>query len=380
MAGNVFIEDLRKRLEQARQAGKASPSTPAAGNFLVQSKQTPINKNGKPYVALVLSDRTGSVEARIWDNLEQLPAFEAGDYLEVKAEALSYQGRMQLKVHSVRPLPAGRVDPDEFLPASPRDRGLMLARLQELLGSLADAPLREMLLEPLGQPDFRARLSRAPAAKSIHHAYVGGLLEHTLNLMELADRLAALQPDLQRDLLLAGAYVHDLGKLEELDPNRGFEYTDPGRLVGHLVLGAMLLGEWARAHPGLAPETLMKLQHIVLSHHGEKEFGSPVVPLFTEALVVHQLDLLDSKVQAFREVAARERGQRWSSYQRQLDRYLLLDSGAEVGAPEAAEAPEAPRAAKADAAAPLTQKLPLAPRAEPQELPLGEGRERGRRE
>ncbi len=382
MAGKLFIEDLRKRLEAARRGGsRTAAAVPAAGSFLVQSKQTPLNKNGKPYVALVVGDRTGSVEARIWDNLDKLPAFDAGDYLEVKGDAVDYQGRMQLKVHSVERLAPEKVDPEEYLPTTTRDRAEMLGRLQELLASLSAAPLREMLLGRLQDADFRARLSRAPAAKSIHHAFVGGLLEHTLAVTELAERVAGLYPDLDRDLLLAGAFVHDLGKLEELGAGQGFDYTDEGRLVGHLVLGAMRLRAWAEEHPALAPETLLRLEHIALSHHGEKEFGSPVVPQFTEALVIHHLDLLDSKVQTFREVAQRERGQRWSSFQRQLDRYILLGAPADAppaAAPEPGAAEQAPRAeATPPRSRPLTQKLPLERATVNQPaLPLGDSRDR----
>jgi 3'-5' exoribonuclease len=391
LAGKVFIEDLRKRLEQARRAGnRASAAVQATGNFLVQSKQVPLNKNGKPYMALVLADRTGSAEARIWDNLDKLPAFEAGDFLEVKGDAVEYQGRMQLKVHSVERLPSEKIDPDEYLPTTTRDRPEMLSRLQELLAGISAAPLRELLLSRFQDADFRARLSRAPAAKSIHHAYVGGLLEHTLSVVELAERVAALYPDLDRDLLLAGAFVHDLGKLEELGAGQGFDYTDEGRLVGHLVLGAISLRGWAAQRPDLPPETLLKLEHIVLSHHGEKEFGSPVLPQFTEALVIHQLDLLDSKVQSFREVGQREHGQRWSSFQRQLDRYLLLGGPGPVDeaapgerAPEPAAEPEPeprePRSSRPERDRPLTHKLPLepAPATQPA-LPLGGERERGK--
>ncbi|HOX46290.1 MAG TPA: HD domain-containing protein [Myxococcota bacterium] len=388
MAGKVFIEDLRKRLEQARRAGSRPGATvQAVGNFLVQSKQTPLNKNGKPYMALVLTDRTGSAEGRIWDNLDKLPPFEAGDFVEVKGDAVEYQGRMQLKVHTVERLAPEKIDPDEFLPTTTRDRPEMLGRLQELLASIADAPLRGLLLARLQDPDFRARLSRAPAAKSIHHAYVGGLLEHTLSVTELAERVAALYPDLDRDLLLAGAFAHDLGKLEELGAGQGFDYTDEGRLVGHLVLGAMSLRTWAAAQPDLSPEVLLKLEHIVLSHHGEKEYGSPVLPLFTEALIIHHLDLLDSKVQSFREVAQRERGQRWSSFQRQLDRYLLLGGAGEAApgeaAPELAAAPDPEpreaRGARPERDKPLTHRLPLESAVATQPaLPLGGERDRGK--
>ena len=170
------------------------------------------------------------------------------------------------------------------------------------------------------EADFR----EAPAAVSIHHAYVGGLLEHTLSIMQLADALAQHYPTLDRDLLVAGAFLHDLGKMRELTSDATFAYTDEGNLVGHLVIGAMLVEDWAGELAGIDADLRLKLVHMILSHHGKKEFGSPVVPKFPEALALHFLDNLDSKLQSMFEVAAQESGQRWSSYQRQFESYLFL--------------------------------------------------------
>ena len=217
MAGKVFITDVKDRDK-------------VIGNFLVQQKHVPLNKNGKPYVAMVLMDQTGTMEARVWDNAEQIAAlFDSGDFVEIHGLAVSYQGRLQLKVDNVKKLSAEAVNLEEFLPVSPRDRGEMLARLQALLESISDESIRSLVVDRLLNESFREKFANAPAAKTIHHAYLGGLLEHTLNVVELADRVAALYGELDRDILLAGAFLHDIGKIRELGCERSFEYTDAGR-------------------------------------------------------------------------------------------------------------------------------------------------------
>ena len=312
LAGKTFIADIRDRDR-------------VYGTFLVQQKQVPLNKNAKPYIAMVIMDRTGSMEARVWDNVEQTsPLFESGDFVEILGLAVAYQGKIQLKVDRLKKISTESVDPEEYLPASPRDRGEMLSLLRVLIEKISDRSLREMIIGCLDDVSFRERFARAPAAKTIHHAYLGGLLEHTLSIAELADHVADLYPELDRDLLIAGAFFHDIGKIRELEHNRSFEYTDEGRLLGHIVIGAMIFIDWAEAHPNLSDQTILKITHMILSHHGSYEFGSPKRPKFTEALVLNYLDELDSKIHSFKEIAAREQGQRWSSYQKLYDRYLFL--------------------------------------------------------
>ncbi|MBW1809934.1 MAG: HD domain-containing protein [Deltaproteobacteria bacterium] len=321
MAGKIFITDVKDHDR-------------VVGNFLVQQKHVPLNKNGKPYVAMVLMDQTGTMDARVWDNAEQIAAvFDSGDFVEIHGVAVSYQGRLQLKVDNVKKLSAETVNLEEFLPVSPRDRGEMLSKLQALLESISDKSLRALVVDRLQDDSFREKFASAPAAKTIHHAYLGGLLEHTLNVVELADRVAALYGELDRDLLLAGGFLHDIGKIRELGCERSFEYTDAGRLLGHIVIGAMMLTDWAQAYPELSEDSLMKLTHMILSHHGSYEFGSPKRPKFTEAMVLNYLDELDSKVQTFKEIAQRDQGNRWSSFQRLFDRYLFLGQPPDSGSP-----------------------------------------------
>ena len=334
MAGKQFISDVHDRDR-------------VNGEFLVQQKTVPLNKNGKPYIALVVMDRTGSMEARVWDNVDALEGqFEAGDYIELGGVAVAYQGRVQLKVERLRRLDPEAVESEDFLPASKRDRGEMLARLRKLLSSIDDETLREFVLGCLEDAAFREVFLRAPAAKSIHHAFLGGLLEHTLSVVELADRVAPHYPTLDRNLLLAGAFFHDVGKVRELGRDRSFEYTDEGRLIGHIVMGAQMITDWADKFGRLSQDQRMRLVHLVVSHHGSYEFGSPKQPMFAEALLLNFLDDLDSKLQAFREVAERESGQRWSSFQKPFDRYLYLGEGLgdSETEPEPAEPPTSPTA------------------------------------
>lgn len=312
MAGKAFIVDIKDRDR-------------VSGTFLVQQKQVPLNKNDKPYIAMTLMDRTGTIEARVWDNVEHFaPLFDSGDFIETSGTAVAYQGKVQLKVEKLKRLEPKSVDPEEFLPRSPRDRGEMLQHLRSLMESIKDDRLRGLVLGCLDDDDFRESFAKAPAAKTIHHAYLGGLLEHTLAVSELADRVAKLYPHIDRDLLLAGAFFHDAGKIRELGSDRSFDYTDEGRLLGHIVMGAMMFTDLVEAHSGLDEETALKLTHMILSHHGSYEFGSPKRPKFTEALILNYLDELDSKIQTFKEIAEHDPGGKWSSFQRLFDRYIYL--------------------------------------------------------
>ena len=323
--------------------------------FLVHHKTIPLNKNGKPYLALVLMDRTGTIEARVWENVDTVaPTFEVGDFVELDGMALAYQGKVQLKVHTIRPVPASAVHPEDYLPCSSKDKKAMLDRLRALLSSIQLAPLRELLLDRLDDEAFAAAFTRAPAAKSIHHAMLSGLLEHTLSACELADRIAALYPHLERDLLLAGAFLHDVGKTRELASETGFDYTDEGRLVGHIVLGAMMFGQWAAARPDLPAGVALKITHMILSHHGSYEFGSPKRPKFAEAMVLNFIDELDSKIETYHELALREGGQKWSSFQKLFDRFILLGTPEPAGEDQSASAPAADK--PADDSPPRTRR------------------------
>jgi 3'-5' exoribonuclease len=295
------------------------------------------NKPGR-YLSLVLGDRTGELPGRAWDNAEELAGlFEVGDVVEVVGRMDEYQGALQIIVSKLRRLDPEHFDARDFLRVSARDPEEMLAELQGVLDSVQNPHLRGLLGCFFEEPDFLVRFADAPGAKAVHHACLGGLLEHTLSVVALCGELAARHPEVDRDLLVAGALLHDLGKLEELTWGVTIDYTDRGRFLGHTVLSDRLICEALGTRPDF-PELLAQLlRHIVLSHHGQREWGAPVVPLTSEACALHYADNLDARVQQFLEVREREGapGKSWSEYHRLLERYLYIGPYGEAAAPEA---------------------------------------------
>lgn len=299
------------------------------GVFVVTRKSLLVTRNGSPYLSVTLADRTGEIEGRAWDDAERHDrAFERGQYVEVDAFASPFGGKLQLKVESIARVPEDAVDPRDFVASSRFDPELMWAELVELVGGVGDPHVRALLQAFLDDPELAARLRQAPAAKNVHHSFVGGLLEHTLSVMQLAHRIADHYPRADRDLLVAGAFLHDLGKVRELTWEAGaLDYTTEGRLVGHLLLTVQWIREKAARLPDFPPALEMHLVHLVAAHHGQLEFGSPKVPHTLEAMLVHALDELDSRVQAWTSIFDRDRGEEWTEYQRLYDRFLFKGPG-----------------------------------------------------
>jgi len=295
--------------------------------YLVSRKNLGETKNGKPYLALALMDRTGEIEARIWDNAAQFdPLAEVGQVVAVEAQVKAFREQLQLTVSSLVQIEEDGYQLGDFIPASKRSIKEMKHELAGRIDEIADPHLRE-LLALLFQGETLKQFTKAPAAKHMHHAYIGGLLEHTLSVVGLATRLAAHYPSLDRDLLVAGALLHDLGKIREFSFNSvPFDYTEPGRLVGHLVLGSEMVRETARGIEGFPPAKLDRLIHLILSHHGKHEFGSPCLPMTAEAILLHHIDDIDAKMNFIDKLSEQvEPGSyQWSDYQRTLERFLLL--------------------------------------------------------
>jgi len=294
--------------------------------FLVARKATPTAKSGKTYLAVTFQDKTGELEARAFDKLEEFgAAFEEKDYVEVEGIVGTFQGRPQIRIESLAKVDAAVLDPAEFVwvpapePKKPEKAAAGEAEetlWKELLGlvdAIADTHVKELVLAFVQDEDVAARLRRSAAAKTVHHAYPGGLLEHTVSCLKLAHRLADHYPQVDRDLLVAGAFFHDLGKIRELMGEKSVEYTDEGKLVGHLVMAAQWIHDRAR-RVGAPRDLEHHIVHIVLSHHGRMEFGSPKVPLTLEALLTHYIDELDSRVNSWLNLMGREGGnRRWTS-------------------------------------------------------------------
>lgn len=298
------------------------------GVFVAVRKSLLQARNGTSYLALTLADRTGEMEARIWDEAEKVDqTFERGSYVQVEGLGSAYNGRIQLKVDKVRPVPRESLNPRDFLPATRFDIDGMWQEVRELVNGVGDDLIRALLNSFLDDPKIGPLFREAPAAKSVHHAFAGGLLEHTLSVMQLTHRISDHYPRANRDLLLAGALLHDIGKTRELSIDQGIDYTTEGRLVGHLLLTIQWIHEKAAQIPNFPPELEMHLTHLVAAHHGELEHGSPKVPHTLEAMIVHALDELDSRVQSWTAIMDRDPGEEWTSFQRLYDRFLYKVPG-----------------------------------------------------
>jgi 3'-5' exoribonuclease len=294
--------------------------------FLVSRKATPTAKSGKTYLSVTLHDRTGELEARSFDRVEELAAlFEEKDYVEVEGAVGAFQGKPQLRIEALSKLDPATLDAAEFVfvpPPEPKKPEKAAAHAEaddalwkELLGlvdTVVDPHVKDLIKAFTDDEDVVARLRRSPAAKTVHHAYPGGLLEHTVSCLKLAHRVADHFPQVDRDLLVAGAFFHDLAKIRELSGDRSTEYTDEGRLVGHLVMTAQWVHDKAR-RVGASRELEQHVVHMVLAHHGKLEFGSPKVPMTLEAMLTHAIDEMDSRVNSWLNLMGREGGnRRWT--------------------------------------------------------------------
>jgi len=296
--------------------------------FLVKSARLSETKAGKPYLILTVMDRSGELSGPVWENaLELQKLCIAGEIIQVSGMVQSYRDNLQLKIGSVQHVLKSTVELGDFLPASPQNRSEMADKLQTLFRTVKDPYLKKLLNYFFNKSDWWLKFQDAPAAKGIHHAYIGGLLEHSLSTARICHLMAAHYEGVDRSLLIAGALLHDIGKLEELRTESGVvEYTVRGRLKGHLVIGSEMVAEVAGRIKDFPEELLEQLQHLILSHHGRQEFGSPTVPMTVEALVLSFVDDLDAKMnlveQLRRKMNSAEMG--WTEYQRTLERYLYL--------------------------------------------------------
>ncbi len=298
--------------------------------FLVRQKTQAMAKNGKPYLTLKLMDRTGEVEGRVWDRVDELGAsFERDDFIQVQARASVYMGKMQLVIQNLWPLADADVEIADFLPVASAPQAEMVNSLRELVESLTDPDLKALMQAFLADEAFMTDYSRAPAAKAMHHVYLGGLLEHALAVAALADDVSHRYPALDRDLLVVGALLHDIGKVAELKYERSFEYTDAGKLLGHIVIGVEMVDEKARLITDFPLEKKILVKHLLLSHHGQYDYGSPKRPKTLEAVVLNFLDDLDSKINGVQTHIEKEPDSpsAWTQYHRLYDRYFFKGYG-----------------------------------------------------
>jgi 3'-5' exoribonuclease len=296
--------------------------------FLVHEKEIRNTREGKPYLRLELGDRSGTIEARMWDQFDiAAKDISRDDFIKVQARVEIYRNRPQLSLVQVRLAKPDEIDLADFLPHTREDIDKLYAQLQDYAASIANPWLKKLVTNIINDPQIAVRYKRAPAAKVMHHAYLGGLLEHVVGLCGLAKQIAAHYPELNLDLLLTAAILHDVGKLEELCYDRAIGYTTEGQLLGHIILELETVNRTMDAIEGFPPNLKIVVQHLLISHHGQYEFGSPKLPMIREALVFHYMDDMDSKLAAVRHVLAADSGEpEWSTYSPALGRkFLKLD-------------------------------------------------------
>lgn len=291
--------------------------------YLCKSKQSALTKAGKPYENLILQDKTGTLDAKIWEpGSAGIDEFEALDYIEVMGDVTSFNGNLQLSVKRVRKAREGEYEEKDYLPISGKDIDAMYEELCGLARSVKNPYLNRLLASFfIEDAQFAKRFKFHSAAKSVHHGFVGGLLEHTLSVTKHCDYFASCYPVLKRDLIVTAAIFHDIGKLEELSTFPENDYTDAGQLLGHIVIGAEMVGERIRTIEGFPPRLANELKHCILAHHGELEYGSPKKPALAEALALSFADNLDAKMETVREIFASvpEQSAEWLGFNRLLD-------------------------------------------------------------
>jgi 3'-5' exoribonuclease len=310
--------------------------------YLVVDKQLRANRNGNLYIQLDLGDRSGTINARMWNAGEPLfKSFEPGDFLQVKGKVQLFQGSLQLIANTLDKYDSNKVELTDFLPHTKQDVSKLLDRLKTTIRKVSDPHLRALAETYFIDDEFMRGFARCPAGVKVHHAYVGGLLEHVVTMLDVAEKVLPLYPEVNRDLVIMGVFLHDSGKVRELSYTRTFAYSDEGQLLGHLTIGIEMLADKARQVPDLTgepfpAEVLLRLKHLILSHHGELAYGSPKVPMTPEAVALHAIDLLDSRLTiAVREVADDRGASAWTPYNAALGRRMYKGGRSPQAADEA---------------------------------------------
>ncbi|MEI6126329.1 MAG: HD domain-containing protein [Pseudomonadota bacterium] len=312
----LYVKDIKDNLQ-------------VEGLFLVRDKNNGITKNGKPYIALNLADKTGEIKARIWDHAEKLGSqFLQGEVVKIKAFAVLYQGLLQLNISAIEKCIVDGSGLRDFLPASKLDPEAGFAEIMTQVSEIENEYLRKLLELIFSDHELVKAFKSAPAAKSIHHDFLGGLLEHTCNVMRLAVDMAKHYKNVNRDVLVTGAILHDIGKIYELSYEKNFDYTDRGRLIGHITLADSLITEKIQLIPDFPVDLASVVRHIILSHHGQYEFGSPKRPKTLEALLLSYLDDIDAKMFGFAQFIRKEKSPdtKWTSYHKLFERYIYTST------------------------------------------------------
>jgi 3'-5' exoribonuclease len=299
-----------------------APGDPIEEIFVLADRTMNRKRDGNPFLSVTLADKSGQIKAVVWDDVEKIaPVVKTGDFVRVSALAGEYRGDMQLVIKSMTVVPPESVELSDFLPSTARNVEQMFERLKALTDGVGSAPLKALMDAFWQDRDFVRRFKRAPAAKKMHHAYLGGLLEHTLSMAVLVDKVAGHYSGIDRDLLMVGAVLHDVGKVRELSCHTSIDYTDEGRLLSHIIIGLEMLDDKLRTIADFPAQLAAMLKHLIISHHGAREFGSPEPPKTIEAVLLNYIDEIDSRVNAIREFMADDPGaSAWTSFHRLLER------------------------------------------------------------
>lgn len=293
--------------------------------YLCKHKQSAVTKNGKPYENVILQDKTGTIDAKVWDpGNPGIGDYDSLDYIEVYGDVNNFQGTLQVNVKRIRVCKEGEYDPADYLPVSSKDRDVMYQELLNFVKSIQNPSFRQ-LLEAffVKDEDFVRKFRYSSAAKTVHHGFVGGLLEHTLSVTKLCDYYCKAYPILKRDLLLTAAMCHDIGKVKEISPFPENDYTDDGQLLGHIVMGSQMVAEKAAGITNFPHVLLTQLQHCILAHHGKYEYGSPKLPALMEALALNYADDTDAKLETFKEILENNsENQGWLGFNRLFESNL----------------------------------------------------------
>jgi 3'-5' exoribonuclease len=299
--------------------------------FLVKQKSISFTKAGNPYLNLTMIDKTGEVNGKVWEQAEKLAKlFQKDDFVKIKSTAVTYQNSLQLNISSIIPLSPSEIDITNFLPQAKNDIEQTFLKLKAIIEEVSNAHLKKLLDLFIADDQLIRLFKIAPAAKKMHHVYLGGLLEHTLSLSNLILQISKHYEGLNVDLLLTGGILHDIGKIHELTYSRSFDYSDSGRLIGHITLGVEMINEKIRLIPDFPQELAVELRHLIISHHGEYQYGSPKRPKTLEAFILYYLDDLDAKVEEIQSFIQREEENqtKCAGYHQMLERFIYktLDS------------------------------------------------------
>ena len=300
-----------------------------AGIYLCKQKTIQKTKAGKTYYSLILQDKTGVIDTKIWELNNGIDNFEQMDYIRIGGNVTSFQGSLQMNVRRLRRAREGEYLPQDYIPCSVYDIDKMYRELSDYVNSVQNPHLRKLLVAFFGDQDFAKEFKKHSAAKRVHHGFMGGLLEHTLHVTRLCAFYCDQYPVLNRDLLITAAICHDIGKIHELSDFPENDYTDEGQLIGHIVIGTMMVDEKIRTLAGFPPKLANELKHCILAHHGELEYGSPKKPALIEALALNYADNTDAKMESFMEALAEENRQsgEWRGYNKLFDSNIRSTSG-----------------------------------------------------